>query len=277
MQISCFPNTYGRFGANAAIDLLPSTEIQWLELPIKNYGVPSFFKEEPVLTESSSPAAIFALKERIQQSGLKISSCNITSGNPLQPDVVERTLKKLTIANQFGAKYVVAGGGEISSEDDWSQLIQNMNTILNRAEELGITYCCETHPGTCQNATGMLELLERVDHPNLRINFDTGNIFFYNENVDLFEQMDLVSEFISHVHLKDTNGRFKDWHFPALGAAGYVDFAQVREFLEGINFAGPSSLELEGIQGEPELSLEETHQRVIDSVDHLKATGWTIE
>lgn len=276
MQVSCFPNTYGRFGATAAIDLLPEIGIQWIELPIKNHGMPSFFKEEPVLTDGSTPAVIFALKEQIYESGLKVSSCNITSGNPLESGVADRTVKKLKLAHQLGANLVVAGGGEISSDADWPRLIQNLRQIANIAEQLGIVYCCETHPGTCQNAATMMELIERVDHPNLRINFDTGNIFYYNNKVDLFDQMNQVADSIAHVHLKDTNGGFEDWHFPALGAGGAVDFAKVRTLLEKIQFSGPCSIELEGIQGEPELSLEETHQRVVDSVEHLKSTGWTI-
>lgn len=277
MKIACFPNSYGRFGPNAAIDLLPSAGIKWLELPIKNHGVPSFFKEEPVLTENSTPATIFALKERIAEAGLQVCSCNITSGNPLQEDVVERTLKKLTIAHQFGVDRVVAGGGELEQEDQWPTLIGNLKRILNRAEELGIQYCCETHPGTSQNAEAMLELLEKVNYPNLKINFDTGNIFYYNKKVDLFQQMELIADQIHHVHLKDTNGEFKAWHFPALGAGGAVPFDQVHQFLNKIDYAGPCSLEIEGIEGEAELTLDETQQRIVDSVNHLKENGWSIE
>lgn len=276
MRISCFPNTYGRFGAQAAIQLLPETGIHWIELPIKNAGMPSFFKDHPVATDASTPELIFALRDQIAEAGLEVSSCNITSGNPLDPQVLERTLKKLSIASQFGVTLVIAGGGEAKNESDWSTLTSNLRTIGNRCQDLGIIYCCETHPGTCQNSTGMLEMLDRVDHPQIQINFDTGNIFYYNEAPDLMAEMQAVAPHIKHVHLKDCRGNFKEWYFPALGAAGAVDFAKVREFLQTINYAGPCSLELEGIEGEPELTLDETHQRVIDSVEHLKRCGWTL-
>ena len=277
MQIACFPNTYGRFGVNAAIDLLPETGVRWLELPIKNAGQPSFFKEQPVATDASTPQLVSALKERIREAGLRVSSCNITSGNPLDPAVFDRTLNKLSVASQFGVSLVVAGGGEVATDDEWSVLVSHMRQIGDRCADLGITYCCETHPGTCQNSDRMLEFLKRVDHPHIQINFDTGNIFYYNQSPDLFAQMQAVASHIKHVHLKDTTGKFEDWHFPALGAAGQVDFTALREFLESINYDGPCSLELEGIQGEPELTLDQTHQRVVDSVAHLKKCGWQIE
>lgn len=277
MKISCFPNTYGRFGPHAAIDLLGAAGIRWIELPIKNYGVPSFFKEEPVVTDGSAPAAIFALKERIAESGLGVSSCNISSGNPLQEDVLARTLKKLSIAGQFNVSLVVAGGGELDSEDDWPQLVRNMRQIGDQAAELGITYCCETHPGVCQNALKMQEFIERVNHEQIRINFDTGNLYYYNEHIDFSEEFKRVAEWICHVHLKDTNGKFKDWHFPALGAGGQIDFSELYAFLTEIDFVGPCSLELEGIEGEPELSLPETQQRVVASIEHLRQSGWKLE
>ena len=274
MKIACFPNSYGRFGPDAAIEHLPHAGIRWLELPIKNEGVPSFFKETPVLTDASSSAEIEAVQTRINDAGLQVCSCNISSGNPLDGDVVERTLQKLKIAAQFGVRLVVAGGGEIEHAEQWGTLAANLTRIADVASELGITYCCETHPGVCQNAERMLELIDRVPHQHLRLNFDTGNIFYYNEHADLMNELQAALPFVEHVHLKDTNGAFQQWHFPAFGDGGAVDFRQVRELLETHQFAGPCSLEIEGISGEPELTLAQTQQRIIDSVAHLKRCGF---
>lgn len=276
MQIACFTNSYGRFGPQAAIRLLGKAGIGWLELPIKNAGQPSYFKETPLLTNASSEADISAARERIDAAGLAVCTCNITSGNPLEPDVVEKTLKKLEIASRFDVSRVVAGGGEVVSQEQWPQLVGHLRRIGDAAGERGITYCCETHPGVCQNADRMLEMLERVDHPRIRINFDPGNIYFYNERPDLLMELRRVLPHVAHVHLKDTNGMFQEWHFPALGTGGAVDFTALRELLEQHGFTGPCSLEIEGIQGEPELSLDEYQQRVIDSVNHLQRCGWPV-
>jgi L-ribulose-5-phosphate 3-epimerase len=276
MKIACFTNSYGRFGPQAAIRLLGAAGIDWLELPIKNAGQPSFFKETPLLTNASTDAEIAAARELIDASGLKVCTCNITSGNPLEAEVLQRTLQKLEIAARFEVDYVVAGGGDIASEDQWPQLVDHLRRIGDAAGERGITYCCETHPGVCQNVDGMLEMLDRVGHPQIRINFDTGNLFFYNEQPDLLEEMEWILPHVAHVHLKDTNGMFQEWHFPALGAGGAVDFTAVRKLLEQVEFTGPCSLEIEGIQGEPDRTLEEYQQRIIDSVNHLREHGWPI-
>lgn len=277
MKIACFTNSYGRFGVEAALRLLPQTGVRWLELPIKNFGVPSFLKETPLLTDGSTEAEIAAARRLVDESGLRVGTCNISSGNPLQDDAFERTLRKLDIAARFGPTHVVAGGGEISEAGEWPRLTEHLRRIGDAAAERGIIYCCETHPGTCRNADAMLELLERVDHPCIRINFDTGNIGFYNRDVDVLEQLRRVLDGVEHVHLKDSRGLFEDWYFPALGQGGAVDFKAVCELLESRGFDGPCSLEIEGIAGEAEPTLEEYQRRIVDSVAHLRGCGFEIE
>jgi len=235
MIISCLTNTYGRFGPEAAIELLPQAGIHHLELPIKNAGMPSFFKEIPLLTNGSSVAEAEAARDRILAAGLQISSCNITSGNPLEEEAFKRTLAKLPLAATCDVSLVVAGAGEISSTDDWPQLVKHMRAIGDLAADLNITYCCETHPGACRNADAMLEFFERVDHPHIRLNFDTGNIFFYNDSPNLLEEMQRVIEFVRHVHLKDTTGKLKDWHFSELGDGGAVDLWQFVNCLQKVS------------------------------------------
>jgi L-ribulose-5-phosphate 3-epimerase len=74
--------------------------------------------------------------------------------------------------------------------------------------------------------------------------------------------------------LKDSRGGFEDWYFPALGEGGAVDFARVRQALDGVGFIGPYTIEIEGIGGEPEPGLEERHNRIARSVAHLRACGF---
>lgn len=274
MMLSCFTNTYGRFGAEGAIACLPGSGIKRIELAIRSAGRASIFGDTPLLTEASTPDDARRVADRVHAAGLRFSSANITSGNPLDPGVLDITLKKLDVAHSLGVDLVVGGGGEVEFREDEPTLWRHLRQIGERAGELGIVYCCETHPGVCQNAAAMRSMIEQVDHPHIRLNFDTANVLYYNEGVDAVRELKEVVEFVRHVHLKDSRGRFKEWYFPALGAGGAVDFAACRDLLSSAGFTGPLSLELEGIEGETPLTLEQHHQRVVDSLAHLRRCGY---
>ena len=109
-----------------------------------------------------------------------------------------------------------------------------------------MTLALETHKGPTQNAEAMLALMSDVDHPHVRLNFDTGNIAYYNEGIDPCDELEKVKHLVRNVHLKDNRGGFEDWYFPAVGDGGSVDFARVREILDGVGFAGPYTIEIEG-------------------------------
>ena len=83
--------------------------------------------------------------------------------------------------------------------------------------------------------------------------------------------MNKVINYIGAVHLKDTNGGFREWYFPALGE-GVVKFPEIFRILNTRGFYGPWTMELEGIQGET-LTEEGAKERVASSVRYLRSIG----
>lgn len=272
--ISCLTNSYGRFGVEGAIQKLPAAGITALELPIRTAGVTPYFGDTPLLTNASGDAEIQAAQKLIADHGMDVVSCNVTSGNPLEADVVEITNRKLDIAARFGVALVVGGAGEAEDDDQRNRLYDHLRQIGDHAASLGITYCFETHPGICQNHYGMLETMEALDHPHLRLNFDTANILYYNQQIDVEIALARVCQYVRHIHLKDSQGEFGKWYFPALGDGGAVNFVRVLEIMRPLGFRGPYSLEIEGIAGEGELTLDQHHERIADSMAHLQRCGY---
>ena len=272
--VSCLTNSYGRFGARGAIESVRDAGIEHIELPIHTEGVEPFFGDEPLLTTASTLDDLKQADRLLERHGVRVASCNVTSGNPLDPDVVAITKRKLDLANHFGVKVVVGGAGESQGEGELETLYGHLRQIGDYAAQLGITYCFETHPGICQDHRGMLETMDELQHPNLKINFDTANILYYNEHIEGEIALAKVCHHVRHLHLKDSMGEYQQWHFPALGYGGAVDFVRVLELTRTCGFNGPYSLEIEGIAGEGQLSLQEYQQRIIDSVEHLRVCGY---
>ncbi|MCZ6678810.1 MAG: sugar phosphate isomerase/epimerase [Candidatus Poribacteria bacterium] len=113
-----------------------------------------------------------------------------------------------------------------------------LKTMGDEAAKRGITVALETHPSLLHNADVALKTMEATNHPNIRINFDTGNISFYTDGADAVEELEKVAEYVVSTHLKDHSGNFQEWEFGTLGT-GAVDFAGIRRVLEAVNFQGP--------------------------------------
>src|SRR5262249_6572088 len=178
----------------------------------------------------------------------KVSGCNVGGADIRTTEGVELTERRIRFASRwFGVKVVVSGAGQPADAAERRTVIDHLRRIGGTASGLGVTVALETHKGPTQNAGAMLALMGEVDHPHVRLNFDTGNIAYYNQGADPVAELERVAPMVRNVHLKDNRGGFEDWYFPALGEGGAVDFRRVREVLDSVGFNGPYTIELEGI------------------------------
>lgn len=272
--ISCLTTCYGRFGAAAAIERVRTAGLDCIELPIRTAGVPTRLNEPQLVSTASTLADLQQVDKRLQQHRVRVTSCGCFSGNPLDPAVAVLIKRKLDIASHFGVSLVVLDGGSAPDDAQRETLLAHLRDIGDYAAKLGITVCFETHPGLCVNSREMLRTMRDLDHPHLRLNFDTANLLFYNEFANVEVALAKVCHLVRHVHLKDSRGVFQEWYFPELGDGGAVDFLRVYQIMRDCGFAGPYSIELEGIAGEPDPSLDELHRRVAKSVGHLRSIGY---
>lgn len=270
--LEVFTNCYGRYGVRAAIDLAPQAGITHLELAMKPHGGVLEIPEDVVASEKMGDEGIQNLKKELDANGLTVISAN-GSDNLMDPDGFARIAERMRLAAAIGAKYFVGLGGE-PAEEDRKDFFDKMGAIGDVAASHGLTIALETHPGITQNAKNILETMQALQHDAIRINFDTGNILFYNEGADVYEHLEAVMDYVVHMHLKDSRGGYRDWYFTAMGDGGAVDFARIGEITNNAGFYGPYSLEIEGIKGEPEPTLEQRHERVVRSVNHLRAVGF---
>jgi inosose dehydratase len=274
--LSCFTNSYGPSGVWTAVEKIEEAGIDHLELALRGHNFGGLvIPESAVITEKADEATARSFVDHLARHGVKVSGCNVGGADIRTVDGVELTERRIRFAARwFNVKICVTGAGQPVNDDERKQVVSHLRRLGDTAAAVGVTLALETHKGPTQNAAAMLALMSEVDHPHVRLNFDTGNIAYYNHVVDPCDELDKVKHLVRNVHLKDNRGGFEDWYFPALGDGGAVDFVRVREILDSVGFEGPYTIELEGISGEPELGLEERQERIARSVKHLKASGF---
>ncbi len=212
-----------------------------------------------------APDEVDATRATLQQHGLSAASLHGTC-DIRQPDVADQVAAQLPTLAAFGCKLLFVS---VSADDTpLDQAYHRLRAAGSVAAEHGVTIVMETHPDLVTNARVALETMRGVDHPNVRVNYDTANVYFYNHNVDTVTELQQVVPNVAAVHLKDTDGGYRHWHFPALGQ-GIVDFARVFQVLDEHGFAGPCTLEIEGLEGEKKTA-DLVRQRVSDSVEYLR-------
>lgn len=216
--------------------------------------------------------------------------------NTPAPDQVDATLKKLT---QHGLDVVVMrGDADLSSPTGLDHLEVQLRSCermrvhylflsvkrrdvdktiiygrLRQGGELarkhGVTIVLETHPDLGTNGDVQRETMKQVNHPNVRINFDTGNVHYYNRGSDAPTELKKIIDFVATVELKDHSGEFESWHFPALGK-GIVKIPAVLQLLRQHRYTGPITMEIEGVKGIAR-NQQDILRDVAESASYLKS------
>jgi len=173
------------------------------------------------------------------------------------------------VAAKLGVRVVFTSvhAGEVPVEDVYAR----MREAGDVAGEHGVLIAMETHPDLMTNGGIARQTIEAIGHPHVRMNFDTANIYYYNEGTTTEAELAKVAPYVASVHLKDSAGLYKTWNFPTIGR-GVVRFAEVVRILGAEGFTGPYTMELEGIEGQS-LNADEAAADVAASVEHLRSVA----
>lgn len=176
---------------------------------------------------------------------------------------------QLAVCERMGVKYLFlsAKRGESPKEAAYERL----RAAGDAAKAHGVIIGLETHPDLGTNGAVQVETMRAVNHPNVRVNFDTANITYYNENANAVDELKASIDYVAMVEFKDHAGGLETWDFPVLGK-GIVDIPAIIAILREKGYAGPVTLEFEGTTG-VELTQEQTFQAIADCVAYARSVG----
>jgi sugar phosphate isomerase/epimerase len=245
-RLACRLASYGKF-QDAAWDHLPAI------------GVHHVFMSVP------KPEEVSQVQERLKAHGLK--PLVLRGGADLgQPGSVEELAGQLAICEKMGVRYMFLSPRHTGVDKETAY--ERLRQAGEVARSHGVIIALETHPDLGTSGDVHLETMRRINHPNVRVNFDTGNITYYNRGADVVAELKKIVEYVATVELKDHGGRPMSWDFPALGQ-GKIDFAGVLEVLKQHGYRGPITIEVEGVEGQP-WDEEKTKRAIADSVAFLR-------
>ena len=147
-----------------------------------------------------------------------------------------------------------------------SEVCRRLALAADHAADFGVALLLETHPDLSHNSQVAAETLAAVNRPNVRLNFDTANILFYNDDLSPVAELRASLPVLGGVHLKDTAGGKGVRRFGPLGS-GLVDFAAILRLLHDADFDGPLTIELDAPQPHSRTGVEAAFEQ---SVQHIR-------
>lgn len=150
-------------------------------------------------------------KAWLESKGLRVSM--ISDYLPLDgalDDSLKSTNTLCQITNKWGAKKLRTFSGGRGSADVTKQerkaWTERLRSLCSIASDHGLELVVETHPNTLADTLdSTVQLIEEVDHPALRINFDV--IHVWEMGADPMMALDKLAPVVSHMHFKNVKHR----------------------------------------------------------------------
>ncbi|SMC49508.1 sugar phosphate isomerase/epimerase family protein [Lentzea albidocapillata] len=194
------------------------------------------------LTDDRFAAAATALAD----AGLRVICLDSRIGNWARPITAdfEQDLAELDVlarrARSIGTRYlrIMSYPNDGLSDDDWrTAVVTRIRALARRAEAAGVTLLHENCSGWAgTGAARMLELLDEVASPALKLLFDTGNGVAHG--YDGFDLLGDIAHLVEHVHVKDADAH--GFTIPGEGTARVADCVKL---LRANGYRGAWSLE----------------------------------
>jgi L-ribulose-5-phosphate 3-epimerase len=193
--------------------------------------------------EEMSAADIQNFRAKLASYGLTPISVSGHS-NLATPEGVSQFKARIDFAAALEVGIINTGTGHTSNTEEEDRFFELMTSdVIPFAQARGVKVALETHGGLTGTAEDCLKTLERLNSPQVGINYDPANVIYYR-GVRPEQDLPLIAAQVIHFHLKDQRGGQGLLTFPVLGE-GEIDFAQLRDTLAQVGYQGPYSAELE--------------------------------
>ena len=158
----------------------------WKHLP--SIGVRNVFLSIP------APDKVEDLKKKLAASKL---NAPVMRGETdwTKPTAAKQLGAQLAIARQLGAKYIFLSVKHPGVEK--KVVYQRLREAGDAAKKYGVILVLETHPDLGTNGDEHVVTMKAVNHPDVRVNFDSGNITYYNTGRDAVTELKKVLPYLA--------------------------------------------------------------------------------
>jgi sugar phosphate isomerase/epimerase len=190
--------------------------------------------------------------------------CDFFHGGSKADETDRSVARQVDIARRLGAAQIRLFFGRLKFKDYSKSFFDivcaNLEHLSDRHPDMFFNF--ENHDGASLHPEVCRDILQRVNRPNIRMNFDPIN--FERSGVSCRSAAELLHPFVGHVHLKGLErGEFCEF------GVGDVDLTPILQLLHRHGYAGGFTVEYEG-EHDGTLRLYQSVKRAQQSVGELE-------
>jgi sugar phosphate isomerase/epimerase len=275
MKFGFSSNAFREYDLGEAIEVLADAGYDGVELLL----------DEPHLYPSEADEdKIREVRDALDEHDLAVSNCNafmltaiesihhpsfVEPGTSYRRRRIEYTKDALNVAAALDVPHIsVEPGGPIPDGKSraWATetFLDGLREVAAKAESVGVDVLVEPEPDLLiETSEQFLDLVERVDSPRVKCNFDAGHFFCVGE--DPAELVETLGDHSEHYHIEDIPGDRTHEH-TQLGE-GAMDVDGFLTALEDSGYDGYVTVELYPYQ-------ETAAETARDAMRYLEERGW---
>ena len=257
-------NSYHTYSLAEALEGIAAAGFHYVELS----AVRGWTEHVPLAADDKMLGNIHRMLHKLNLIPISLSGHSDLTTKP----GLEDGKKAIDLCARMGIEIMnTAIGGHYSEEEDEAGFMVNIHELADYAAVRDVAIGLEIHgiiTGTGQLAA---PVIEKIDRPNVRINYDTANCEFWG-GVEAEADLPYALPYLVHCHLKDTVGGYRVWDFPAIGK-GQVNFKKLLKILKKGDYKGPFTVEIE-FKGEPWPELKAVNKAMKQSYKALTKLGF---
>jgi sugar phosphate isomerase/epimerase len=202
---------------------------------------------DPFIAANASPKYLATLKEKIAARGLEAIQGRVRTQEALPlADATSDIRRQLDNAQFLGLKAVINTG--TAKPEHYESWYRQMAFAAAYGADRGIQVVTKPHGGVVAAAAEILVCLEKINHPNLGIWYDAGNIIYYTGKDPMAELEPIISR-VTAFTAKDCAAKGSEVMIQF--GKGKVDFAAIFRRLKQAGFKGPIMVESCEIKATP--------------------------
>jgi sugar phosphate isomerase/epimerase len=193
-------------------------------------------------------------RQQLEGRGLEASALSVGNNFAVLEESeisaqVARVKRICGLAQLLGTKVLrtEGGWGEAVPEARWAEAIAGcLARCREFIEPMGILLAVDNHGYMTNRAELQLEILERVNSPNVGLNLDTMNYRWFGHDLETIDRYyEMVAPHVFHTHFKDGRGAQENYVGTALGE-GEIHLDYAITCLKRAGYKGVWCVEYEG-------------------------------